>query len=74
MAPELLFWDTKSGKQIKSAPSVANVWDTYTCTPGWPVQGNRLVGWNDINAVDLLQTCLRGKKEEKREIAVSYRR
>ena len=37
---ELLFWDAKSGKQIKSAPSVANVcWDTFTCTLGWPVQG-----------------------------------
>ena len=70
---ELLFWDTKSGKQTKSAPSVANVcWDTFTCTLGWPVQGIWPPGSDgtDINAVDLLPDY--HKKERKTYIAVSW--
>ena len=63
---ELLFWDTKSGKQTKSAPSVANVcWDTFTCTLGWPVQGIWPPGSDgtDINAVDLLPKYDGGKRK-----------
>ena len=61
----------RSGKQIKSAPSVANVcWDTFTCTLGWPVQGIWPPGSDgtDINAVDLLPKYVvkgNGKRKKK---------
>ncbi|GMH62047.1 hypothetical protein TrLO_g8072 [Triparma laevis f. longispina] len=36
---ELLFWNAKDGKQIKSASDMKDVsWNTFTCKLGWPVQ------------------------------------
>jgi WD40 repeat protein len=38
---ELMFWDVRNGKQITSASSLRDKeWETWTCTIGWPVQGN----------------------------------
>jgi microtubule-associated protein-like 6 len=36
---EILFWNVSDGLQIKSASALRDeVWATYTCTLGWPVQ------------------------------------
>jgi microtubule-associated protein-like 6 len=54
-AYELLFWDVRSGKQIKSASSLRDErWETWTCTLGWPVQGiwPAEADGTDVNAVD----------------------
>jgi len=39
-AYELLFCDVSTGRQITSATDLKDtVWDTWTCSLGWPVQG-----------------------------------
>lgn len=52
---EILFWDATNGNQIKSPTSVRDeVWATWSCTLGWPVQGIWPAGADgtDINSVD----------------------
>jgi WD40 repeat protein len=53
---ELLFWNTKNGKQITSATEMRDAqWAGYSCTLGWSVQGiwsKDGVDGTDINAVD----------------------
>ncbi|KAH9137683.1 hypothetical protein LEN26_005631 [Aphanomyces euteiches] len=51
---ELLFCDTQTGKQIKSAKMLKDVmWDSWTCALGWPVQGiwPEFADGTDINSV-----------------------
>ncbi|OQR95137.1 microtubule-associated protein [Achlya hypogyna] len=53
-AYELLFSDVDSGKQMRSAKALKDVvWDTWTCTLGWPVQGiwPECADGTDINSV-----------------------
>ncbi|RHY53715.1 hypothetical protein DYB34_004290 [Aphanomyces astaci] len=50
---ELLFCDTTTGKQMKSARALKDVvWDTWTCVLGWPVQGiwPEFADGTDVNA------------------------
>ncbi len=52
---ELLFWDTRSGKQITSPSDTRDVkWATTTCTLGWAVQGvwPPNADGSDINSID----------------------
>lgn len=52
---ELLYWDAKSGSQIKSATNTRDVkWSTWTLPIGWPVQGiwPPEADGTDINSVD----------------------
>ena len=53
-AYELLFCDVPTGRQITSATDVKDVvWDSWTCTLGWPVQGiwPPCADGTDVNAV-----------------------
>merc|ERR1711871_507676 len=53
-AYELLFWDTETGRQKRSASELRDVkWDTWSCVLGWPVQGifQEEQDGTDINAV-----------------------
>ncbi|TMW55919.1 hypothetical protein Poli38472_008567 [Pythium oligandrum] len=53
-AYELLFCDTSTSDQVRSATSVRNVnWATWTCTLGWPVQGiwPECADGTDVNSV-----------------------
>ena len=51
-AYELLFWNSKNGRQIKSPSSLKDVsWNTWTCVLGWPVQTIwQGASGNDINS------------------------
>jgi len=55
-AYELLFWDINTGKQMTSGASALKdeLWATWTCTLGWPVQGfyPACASGKDINYVD----------------------
>ncbi|ETW03494.1 hypothetical protein, variant [Aphanomyces invadans] len=51
---ELLFCDTATAKQMKSARALRDVvWDSWTCALGWPVQGiwPEFADGTDINSV-----------------------
>jgi WD40 repeat protein len=54
-AYELLFFNASQGKQITSGATMLKdeVWDTWTCVLGWPVQGIYRSEWDgsDINMV-----------------------
>ncbi|EQC41165.1 hypothetical protein SDRG_01142 [Saprolegnia diclina VS20] len=53
-AYELLFCEVESGKQMRSAKALKDViWDSWTCTLGWPVQGiwPECADGTDINSV-----------------------
>jgi microtubule-associated protein-like 6 len=53
-AYELLFWDTETGKQKRSASELRDVqWASWTCVLGWPVQGifQEEMDGTDVNAV-----------------------
>jgi microtubule-associated protein-like 6 len=53
---EILFFDTKTGKNLPSGASAFRneTWNTWTCTLGWPVQGiwPPFANGTDINSVD----------------------
>jgi microtubule-associated protein-like 6 len=54
-AYELLFCEAATGRQITAASSLRDeLWTTWTCTLGWPVQGiwPALSDGTDVNAVD----------------------
>eukprot|EP01035_Chromulina_nebulosa_P022017 gene22017-28501_t len=53
---ELLFWDIKSGQQIKSATQMRDVkWATNRCSLGWPVQG---IHQNSSSGTSRQVTCV----------------
>ena len=56
---ELMFWDVRNGKQITSASSLRDKeWETWTCTIGWPVQGNNDDNYdNDALCCGALTLC-----------------
>ena len=52
---ELLFWNSATGKQIKSPSEVRDVkWSTFTSILGWPVQG---IWPPDSNGADVNSVC-----------------
>ena len=67
-AHELLYWDTKTRKQVKSSSSMKDEeWDTQTCIYGWPVRGLWPEGADgtDINA------CARSLTGERELVATA---
>ncbi len=67
-AHELLYWDTKTRKQVKSSSSMKDEeWDTQTCIYGWPVRGLWPEGADgtDINA------CTRSLTGERELVATA---
>ena len=55
-AYELLYWDGNNGRQLTSGATQFKdeVWNTWTCVIGWPVQGiyPACADGTDVNAVD----------------------
>jgi microtubule-associated protein-like 6 len=59
---ELLFADVTTGSQVASASALKNVmWNTFTCTLGWPVQGV----WPEVDDGLDFTSVDRSKKQDR---------